>query len=123
MPCPSALGADRFEGPTVVDLRTPRATYDTFLRSIMRRRPDMLWRSVHPDLRFYLRRLYLREGEHLFFQRMTSDVACGGRTPRLGSPQEAGPGRLTCPVLQDGIPVGVAGFQVHDGTWLLSLLA
>lgn len=120
---PYAFGVVRPEGPIAVDLRTPRATYDTFLRSILRRRPEVLWRTVHPDLRFYLRRLFLREGDGLFFDRLASEVTVDGRPSRLGSPEEAGRGRLTCPVLQGEVPVGVAGFQVHEGTWLLSLLA
>lgn len=123
MICPSEFGAYRAEPPLLVDLRTPRATYDTFLRALARRQPDPLWRTVHPDLRFYMRRLYLREGEPIFFRRLSAEVMSEGRPARLGDPEEAGRGRLLCPLLRDGATVGVAGFQVYEGAWLLSLLA
>lgn len=123
MICPSEFGAARPEPPLTVDLRTPRATYDTFLRALARRHPETLWRTIHPDLRFYMRRLYLREGEALFFRRLAAEIATEGQPARLGAPEEAGPGRLLCPLLREGTAVGVAGFQVYEGAWLLSLLA
>ena len=111
------------EPPLHVDLRTPRSTYDSFLRAVLRRQPEALWRAVHPDLGFYLRKLYVGVGDCVFFDRLATEVAFEGRTARLGSPEIAGRGVLTCPLMQDGFSVGVAGFQVHEGGWVLSLLA
>lgn len=125
MLCPSDFGSAwrRAEASLLADLRTPRSAYDSFLRAVLRRQPDTLWRTVHPDLRFYLKRLYLREGAALFFERLLGEIAVEGRTPRLGEPEDAGPGRLTCALLHDGVPVGVAGFALYDGGWMVSLLA
>lgn len=111
-------------GPRIQpDLRTPRSTFQAVLRAVLHRQVEPLWRTVHPDLYFFLNRLYLREGAERFFKSLAEQLSTGDAPVRLGEPEQAGSGRLLCPLLDRETQVGVAGFQLHEGGWVLYLLA
>jgi hypothetical protein len=112
-----------YDQPVACDLRTPRSTYDTFRRALLRGQPEALWKCVHPNLRYLMRRLYLREGPEVFFRRLRSLLAGPRGSPLLGAARPEGTDTLVCPLLLAGQRVGTACFVFAEGGWLLASLA
>lgn len=106
----------------VVDLRTPRSTFDQFCRSVIRGDLLSLMITVHADLRFLLQRQRYQLGEFQFLQRLKDLITGGGDRLLLGAPDASAPGEIACPLHRNGLPVGSARFVFSEGNWLLYAL-
>ena len=103
----------------VVDLRTPRSTFDHFCRAVIRGDLLTLMVTVHADLRFLLQRQRYQLGERRFLMQLKDLVMGGGSRLLLGAPDASAPGEIACPLHRDGMTVGSARFVFSEGNWLI----
>lgn len=106
----------------VADLRTPRTTFDTYCRSILTENAEVLWQTLHPDLRPMMQRRLSVEGVDRFFGRMKPIISSEAGRLRLGDPIEVSPATVVCPLYRGSNEVGKAWFAFHLRQWVLSQL-
>ncbi len=119
-----ALGmTEMFRSQPLIDLRTPRSTFDTFCRAVLTEQPQCLWDTIHPDLRMMMQRRLQVEGHNRFFQRMKPIVSNSSGRLTLGDPQEVSATAVVCNLRRGSREVGKAWFAFHNRQWVLSQLS
>lgn len=106
-----------------VDLRTPRSTFDTFCRAVLRGETSEVLLTAHADLRFLLQRQLYQLGEFQFFSQLRGLVVADGQRLVLGATDLSIPGEARCMLERAGMIVGTAKFVFFDGNWLIYSLA
>lgn len=121
---PLAAGlTEMFRSQPLIDLRTPRSTFDTFCRAILTEQPQCLWDTIHPDLRMMMQRRLQVEGASRFFQRMKPIVSNPSGRLTLGEPREVSSTAVVCSLFRGTHEVGKAWFAFHNRQWVVSQLS
>ena len=119
-----ALGmTEMFRLAPIVDLRTPRSTWDTYCRAILTEQPTCLWETIHPNLRAMMQRRLQLEGSSRFFQRMRPIISGPWGRLRLGEAHEVSSSAVVCELFRGTQEVGKAWFAFHNRQWVLSQLS
>jgi hypothetical protein len=121
---PQLLGmTEMFRANPQSDLRTPRCTFDTFCRAVLTEQPQVLFDSIHPDLRHMLQRRLQMEGSPRFFARMKAIICAPQGRLRLGEPREVSNSAVVCPLYRGAQDAGKAWFSFQNSQWVLSQLS
>ena len=92
-----ALGmTEMFRFAPIVDLRTPRTTWDTYCRAILTEQPTCLWEPI---------------------------ISGPWGRLRLGEAQEVSHSAVVCELFRGTQEVGKAWFAFHNRQWVLSQLS
>ena len=114
---------EMFRQAPIIDLRTPRSTFDTFCRAILTEQPLCLWEAIHPDLRGMMKRRLQVEGVDRFFQRMKPIITTAAGRLCLGEAREVSDTAVVCPLFRGSHEVGKAWFAFYNRQWVLSQLS
>lgn len=108
--------------PVKIDRRTPRATFDTFTRAILKGQSDALWAVLDTPLRNRFKHQVRQDGEEPFLRKLENLITNPHGLLRLGEEQSAGD-QVFCPLMRAGHRIGTATFRFDNLGWSLAALA
>lgn len=115
--CPSSEQAISVK----VDRRTPRSTFDSFTRAVLKGQPEALWNVLDPALRSRLRQQARLAGEESLLRRLEGLLLNVHGMLTLGEESAVGD-QVFCPLMRAGHRVGTATFRFDNLGWSLASL-
>lgn len=104
-----------------VDRRTPRSTFDTFTRAVLKGQPEALWTVLDKPLRNRLKQQALAAGEESLLRRLEALIINAHGMLTLGEESPAGD-QVFCGLMRAGHRVGTASFRFDNLGWSLASL-
>ncbi len=104
-----------------VDRRTPRSTFDTFTRAVLKGQPEVLWTILDTPLRSRLKQQARSTGEESLLRNLEALILNQHGMLSLGEEQVVGT-QVFSHLMRAGHRVGTATFRFDNFGWYLAAL-